>query len=364
MNNTKKYLIKFTPLDSFFWGGEKTFGIDNENYFVKSRLFPQQTTILGTLRFEFLLQNDLMKETKDGLKINDKLKATKLIGNESFNIENESDNLFGKIMSISPVFMMKGNKHYFVKPFDEDLNLVFEKGNSLLNKNNNFVANYTNYKSKIEYKNTLKSKENEYFFSERDKKGKEIGAFIEKAQIGIKKNNTGATDDNSFFKLKGYGLNKGFSFATVIETENNLETLEPGYVRMGTNRNVFKTEIINDFEFNTKNIFKSKTDRNRVVLLSDTFVSEEIHEYYDFAKINSISFRNIKTKTDTNNFYAHPKEKTDISKSNKYNIIERSSVFYVSDENLEKFKTLLNQKYLQNIGYNCYETIKTANNEK
>ena len=47
-------LIKLTPLDAFFFGDENTFGMDNTSYYVRSRKLPQQTSLLGLLRYELL----------------------------------------------------------------------------------------------------------------------------------------------------------------------------------------------------------------------------------------------------------------------------------------------------------------------
>ena len=75
------YLIKLTPLDKFFFGQKKTFGDDNANYFVYSSHFPQQTTLLGLLRYQLLqiAGEDVFKDNK----IQDTNKAAKLIGEQN-----------------------------------------------------------------------------------------------------------------------------------------------------------------------------------------------------------------------------------------------------------------------------------------
>ncbi|MCS4454093.1 hypothetical protein JTT00_01775 [Clostridium botulinum] len=55
-----KYLVKLKPVDSFFFGGEKVFDFYDgkkplKNNIVKSREFPQQTSILGMIRKEILV---------------------------------------------------------------------------------------------------------------------------------------------------------------------------------------------------------------------------------------------------------------------------------------------------------------------
>ena len=60
-------LIQLAPLSDFFFGGEATFGQgQNQHYFVRSNPWPQQTTLLGMLRYELLksapLAFDLAKD--------------------------------------------------------------------------------------------------------------------------------------------------------------------------------------------------------------------------------------------------------------------------------------------------------------
>ena len=70
---TKKYIVKLTPHDKFFFGGEKNFGQKEKkdddtsitNYFVKSNYFPQQTGVLGFVRHQLLLQCNDEKIFKD-----------------------------------------------------------------------------------------------------------------------------------------------------------------------------------------------------------------------------------------------------------------------------------------------------------
>ena len=52
-----KYKIDLKPIGTFFFGSDKKFGEGDEvNYFAQSSLFPQQTSILGMLRKEILVQ--------------------------------------------------------------------------------------------------------------------------------------------------------------------------------------------------------------------------------------------------------------------------------------------------------------------
>ena len=61
------YLITLTPTGRFFFGGDMTFKVGRKDknefneqfssYIIKSAMFPQQTSLLGMLRF-LILSND------------------------------------------------------------------------------------------------------------------------------------------------------------------------------------------------------------------------------------------------------------------------------------------------------------------
>ena len=92
----KYYLITLTPVDKFFFGGEMKFstGIQENgkksapeiSYIIKSGYFPQQTSLLGMMRF-FLLRHS---KYFDGSKITDPDGASSLIGGHSFSADRGS----------------------------------------------------------------------------------------------------------------------------------------------------------------------------------------------------------------------------------------------------------------------------------
>lgn len=97
------YLVKLTPLEKFFFGQKHKFNEDDSvNYYLRSARFPQQTALLGLLRYQYLQHADT------GIYENNKIvnwrEADALVGPFSFNPE--ADNEFGQIRSLSPVFLM------------------------------------------------------------------------------------------------------------------------------------------------------------------------------------------------------------------------------------------------------------------
>ena len=103
-----KYLITLTPIDKFYFGGETIFKVSSEkkpenmtaedrelktfddtfgSYIVKSNFLPQQTSLLGMLRFLILSNNgDLFSNNR--IKQGKHEEAANLIGERSFNLRN------------------------------------------------------------------------------------------------------------------------------------------------------------------------------------------------------------------------------------------------------------------------------------
>ena len=108
------YLITLTPVDKFFFGGDMTFNVHGDadhnekfgTYIIRSAMFPQQTSLLGMLRF-LLLRSD--KSLFDGQSIipGTSAKVTDLIGPSSFTVKagGKNDSCFGKILKLHRCFV-------------------------------------------------------------------------------------------------------------------------------------------------------------------------------------------------------------------------------------------------------------------
>ena len=60
---SKTYFVKLTPTGKFFFGGDMRFGIDGKDgefssYIIESSVMPQQTSLLGMMRFLLLSNNN------------------------------------------------------------------------------------------------------------------------------------------------------------------------------------------------------------------------------------------------------------------------------------------------------------------
>lgn len=118
----KKYLVRLTPLEPYFFGNEKCFSFNDGNprgqmsnrYYIKSERTPLQTTLLGAMRYLFI------KKKKSDFNYNDAeyKELEKNIGSESFKIASDTEQDFGVIKNLSPLFLMKGESILIPTPLD------------------------------------------------------------------------------------------------------------------------------------------------------------------------------------------------------------------------------------------------------
>lgn len=111
-----RYKITLKSLQPFLFGGDNTFGSlgDKENgtYQMTSRLFPQQSAILGMLKKELMIQKGLLTRKIKGEWVDKNLtfEAREFVGTEKFDMNSKTLQNFGVIKEISPVFIQKDEK--------------------------------------------------------------------------------------------------------------------------------------------------------------------------------------------------------------------------------------------------------------
>ncbi len=117
----KSYLVTLSPLEPYFFGGERGFGFGTvkgslkQRYFISSLHTPSQTTLLGALRYAVLSANDaLISDYSRGSA--DRERADILVGAESFDFSRE--NRFGVIGSIHPLFIIDGEDYLVPMPMN------------------------------------------------------------------------------------------------------------------------------------------------------------------------------------------------------------------------------------------------------
>ena len=351
------YKLKLTPVGNYFFGTEKTFGEGSgANYSAKSSHFPQQTTLLGMLRYEMLKQNKQIP-------INNKLVAKELIGANSFNSRLVQS--YGQIERLSPLFLQTDDEVFFISPrnkqvFYEDVSEkhIFQNLNFKLcpEKAFSFTLNQDNKVEAVERMKPvlqdfdLKTFYEDYFMSfGLTKKLLMKEVFTEHSQIGITKSYDSGTKNKAFFKKTSYNLKKGLSFACWIELNDEINWSNE-LVFMGAERSTFLLEVGQpETQWYDEKFDLAKKEGNAIVLLSDAYVGSQIYKECDFALTSLVDFRNFESNLSSN--FGKLLPKTNL----KMNLIKKGSVFYAND--LGNLTEALNNNIFQRIGYNAYMTI-------
>jgi CRISPR-associated protein Cmr3 len=360
------------PLNTYFFGGEKTFttASGETNYFARSNQWPQQTTVLGLLRY-------LIGKTCG-------FDPTQ-IGKHSF-IANADDNEFGIITNLSPVFLIDADGNYLLEAgTDHQKNKKTEKVERFnLKPSDNGPVNFgvydTAYRGVSDAPN-LTFDYKEYLVSALRNNGNPDSdlvnpekVFHEHHQVGNKKNYSGGTDEEAFFKQIFYRLEKNYAFAVIVETSANLP-FSVEIETMGADQSLFRVEaeLLKDEDTVFDEIEKenlSETGYQRIVLLSDAYVDFPVIEKCNFAVCETNDFRNIVTHAidngdakKTRNFHRmkvehkEPEKVNDTAtKSVKFNLLRRGSVLF--PDNVQDLVPHLNNPVFKTIGYNYFQLTK------
>jgi len=312
-----RYLVRLKPLEPFMFGGEQTFGAlgDKEvgSYLVKSRMFPQQTAILGMVKRELMTQAGVLTRKRRGewVDSNKKVEAGELVGNEKFDMLSTVVQDFGAIKEISPIFLLQ-EERFYIKKVDIDTH-TYSDGKLMgydpkVNIYDNFVSS-----------NGGEKKRSESFFKAIEQTGNKKGG-----------------EENSLFKKTSYLLNDGAMFAFYLEIEYELKR---GIVTLGADGSKFMMELTPSEES-----LEYVDAKGYLTLLSDSYITVAIKEHCDFAIVSEISHRNLKNKK-------HVSRVNRFEKSETLYLYEKGSVFINPSAELIAD---LNNKNLQQIGYNIY----------
>jgi CRISPR-associated protein Cmr3 len=353
----KIYLINLTPLSTFFFGSEKSMGKAGEyNYLVHSLKFPQQTTLLGLLRFELLRQNGLLADPSAGKQL--PTVATKLIGDSGFPTGN-----YGVVKKLSPVFLnqriisdMKTKYNNWIVPgFDSSFGFIFQTNGASQLHNGELPAMplMNNYEPKNKYPPLLKC---------GDLKMKQDDIFIPQQQTGITKRGS----DEAFYKQTFYRFPAGWSFAFYVELDMPEGTkFENNTTWAGGENSIFDMKVT---ELN-KNLIEepgltfpqtlSFENCTKITLVSPSFITSEAYSHFDFAYSTTIPFRYLKSNVQhTLSYYSQNKDGTagQINRSIMVELFDRGSVFYFSNpkKTLNFINALNSHEQFQQIGYNYF----------
>lgn len=369
-----RYLIRLAPLGKYFFGGDMTFQVGEDkdktyekynesysSYIITSSRFPQQTSLLGMMRYLLLTKSPEVFSIQDN-RIISKNQASNLIGHSSFKVvdsPNNTKNNFGHIDAVGPCFLMKNGEYYLPVPKDYEQDISFHNaktasynGRKLLVPD---IANYNPKKHDVDY----------YFNTSTGKVVKGNNIFKKDTRIGIFKNYRGKSDQDGFYKQISYRLADGYCFAFVVETRFNLDICQSEIVSLGGDSSSFSLSATRladtgDSCLPSYNKISEKLKAIapfcRVVLLSESLIDpEKINAVFSIT--DTVPFRFLQTSVEKTNDYSILRK--DVTRSIKYHLYQKGSVFYFEDkEQAEMFSKVIEQRGdFHQIGYNYCELV-------
>lgn len=354
------YQIKLTPVDTFFFGGEKHIqnkeGDYETNYFVESNAYPQQTTLLGLVRYYLLLKN---RNIFDGKKITDKTIAADMIGSASFDYDNPQCG-FKKIKTISPLYFAFNNESYFFAPLD----LGFQMSDQFQLYKMDEKGKPKNYNAKDHYFDIC-----QWIISINGNPKKLDDIIKTDPQIGNEKTRKGETKDNKFYKqLSKRMAEAGWSFCIDAEVEDGsgIPVKDSLFIPFGGEKSFFKLEVEmkDQAEFGEPRSFRRPFPY--FYCQSDCFVSAGILDQAKLTINQFVSFRNLRTTVANTEKYSglSAKDTKQMDRSNRFNLLQRGSILYFDNrivmetvaEAITKDKT-----HCKNIGFN--QIFKNTQNQ-
>ncbi len=362
-----KKLIRLKPLTPFFFGTNKTFS-DDTLHDVTSSLFPQQTHILGMLRFFILQSHGLVALRRRGrwVKNNNFQKAFRLVGGFDKNDKNQKEESFGIVNTISPVFITSTNNNavtdfHFIAPKDTGLEITKHNTDDIIqiaNKNRTKIYTISNYNPKI---GTVEALTTSAFWEAYQKNGIPLRAyeteinekylenlnllplyevFRDVTQVGIKRNKKTRTvqadDEGSFYHKTSYSFaDEKYEFAFIVDLNEDLPEHE-GFVYLGAERSSFRIKI-EDYDENIQKYYpQAHHNDTKAIALGDIAIKD----------FNNIAYM-VNQDYIAHAFMERTKEKqhrasSKYSKSQQQHYIPRGSVIYFKDD----FHTgLLNDRF-------------------
>jgi CRISPR-associated protein Cmr3 len=367
-----KYLITLTPVDKFFFGSETTFKRSSEDkkdheleafdeayssYVIASNLFPQQTSLLGMLRF-LLLSSDNTLFKNNRIIAGKEAGVSDLIGKQSFHLEKNNltagEQCFGRIQKLYPCFLQRktnhsGWKNMVYAPLDYGLNVSC--------KDRIVEIPEFRYKDGLKYGYITDGR----FFSEKELFRKDI-------RVGIDRDFNGKTKSEAYYKQISYRFTKGVKeeehelrFAFHAELDYAFKQ-DACVVSLGGDNSTFILEWAAPDEASLQlsgyTSCQSDSLPGKVVLLSDAYLTADDLKCCRYHISDVVPFRFLTSDvSDTKEYYTFSGNNRLMRNNDKYNLYKRSSVFFFdTPAKMKQFTDALDayQRFVQ-IGYNHYK---------
>ena len=377
-----KYCVELTPLEPYFFAGERSFGFGKEkkknynNYFIRSEILPSQTTLLGTLRYVILkrmyLLSDQNSQTSQEL-IN---QQAFYVGQSSFDMSLQKQN-FGKIVFVGPLFLKDTDENIFVKtPYHQDptdltklklrnlnhhVSLELMQG-TLSGQTSNENVSTMKMLDKIVLKDEWKVRSSFVSLNENKKIVPTNTIFDSVTKVGINKNAT----ENGYFK-KEYWYIKDYKMCFYVDLENDQKFIDKmnfpidEIVYLGMGKSAFKFKMFEEsdnLDSKVKTYIKSNDDSIIYYALSDIYVDyKKIIKYCDLILNDTKTFRNLKTVQNSKNYYNRYRQ------GDLCNLICSGSVFFVKEKYEKDFENEIKQESFRKIGFNQIIKLEEKKND-
>jgi hypothetical protein len=362
-SNSPIYRFILTPLDRIFFGGEKT-PFEQDEYFLHSRYFPQQTGLLGMVRY-FILQ-------KSGLLNGNKVKWDALIGPASFS--GDPNQGFGLIERLSPlsIFSQDEKDWYFMR---DTRNLHLEDAPSHVRV---ALGETPGYRDNIGYLRGYNPKANSQLAEvlsdlqghiipvlaqtpvlNRTPSGQYPGVFFQDVKPGITKNYAGDPKEDGYFKLMYYKMAPGYSYsfkAQIKESPDGIPWEGSSFIRMGGDSSFYRLEVQK-----TTNWEVSTGQGTIFHLLSDAITSNSIYDLCKHWAADTLLFRNMKTTSQDTHYNKRPSW-DGVRRGATFGarrLLRRGSILAALPGREEDLKKALKSPAFETIGYNHF--IRTNN---
>jgi CRISPR type III-B/RAMP module-associated protein Cmr3 len=362
------YLFELTPHERFFFGGPEAFGDDN--HYVVSERFAQNSQLLGALRRWLLESYGLLKARKNGIYVHapknnahsDGKTAQALVGRAAINDEPTQENGgLGIIERISPLFIISDDDALFPLPFDvagkkDDNNP--EKSYLRIIKTQRRYGRLlpTDYNVKEGNFCGLGGKEFwEDYLQDAPLNVDSVWRYEEVYEtyddVGIALENKHASQGR-FYRKSEYGLKKSYRFACIVDLKKELE-YSGDTLQLGAERGLFNVRIrfVEETPYRNHPVIKAfckppQADAKKWVALSEAHIDTR-EEKFAFAfvprfKEEKTIVRNVKTRRFE-------------KKSEAIRLAPRGSVFYLREAGLmPRTRTMYAR-----AGYNFFIPVTT-----
>ncbi|WP_028668752.1 type III-B CRISPR module-associated Cmr3 family protein [Runella zeae] len=330
MSNETTYLIQLRPRGRFFFGGDRAFTATGEAvYSAESLYFPQQTALLGMLRYAMIRQNQ---------------KAA--IG-QGFDHSVEPQD-WGEILKLSPVFLIDTLTQTQWLPlgmnFQHDpkskqvveLQLPVDKRIENYNPKNGFLKNqWTNGTDVCSVQN---------FFNDIE-------------TVGNKKDRQGKSQIEGFFKQKAYRLVRSlddkpvdlsFGFYATFKQPQAFDKVSS--VVLGIDQSVFG--FLAKIEASPFAQSQTPSEAKKLVLISDAYITDyaALQTHCDFILGDCVPFRYM-TPVKNNDYFTEKRRSP-----KQFNLLARGTVLFPKDIN-EVINLLQSPTAFRQVGYNHFKIL-------